>query len=427
VLDLIRGSDGVVVLDKLIFSWDVIVGEDPKNDAIITQLWPLLLKKPQSSVLRSSSLAKSRGMSPSQTESGSPGTAVKPADGVSVTKSISNETINTQQVPRERTKSPRNNLPSLSRASKARKTAAVKTARSTPPVPPSCTCSAERRVGPNSSCLVVEVRRRGRKELIGIGVGLQLPWTLNTIDGRRLAVRYTLTEVPQFTIGEGECLRRQYSLRMMETTELLESDEYCSGRTPADILQAPSVAVKVRSQDFASVIDDLMGGISAASDLPEALVRRSHLSAPRASSGGRPSSFAPMQVPSRHGVSTTATLADAMSGVACAPNDASNVTAVADSSHPAAAATAVDAVVGGKVPMDNFVEAAEDGDYSGPSQPSRLLFNVVDSPVVAPFSLNITFFSPTAISSVGAQRKRFPGSLILFFHVDTSTTDGDLC
>jgi len=425
VLDLVRGSDGVVVLDKLIFSWDVIVGEDPKIDALITQLRPLLLKKPPASVLRSSSPAKSRGMSPSQTESGSPGTAVKPADGVSVTKSTSNKTINKRQVPRGRSKSPRNSLPSPSRASKARKTAAVKTARSKPPVPPSCTCSAERRVGPNSSWLVVEIRRRGRKELVGIGVGVQLPWTLDTIDGRRLAVRYTLTEVPQFTIGEDECSRRQYSLRVMETTGLLDSDECFSGRTPADILQAPSVAAKVRSQDFAGVIDDLMGGTSAASQ-PEALVRRSHLSAPRASPGGRPSSFAPMQVPSRLGVTTTATLADAMSGVACAPNDASNVTAVAESTHPDAA-TAVDAVVGGKVPTDNVVEEADDGAYSGPSQPSRLLFNVVDSPVAAPFSLNITFFSPTAITPLGAQRRRFPGRLILFFHVDASTTDGDLC
>jgi len=105
------------------------------------------------------------------------------------------------------------NFPGASPNATPRRAAAVKSARCVSPAAATCACSSERSVDGIKSWLVAEVRKTGSAAVLGIAVGLQLPWSLDAVEGGRVAVKYLLSEVAGPSGGRSKC---QYSLRVMQ-------------------------------------------------------------------------------------------------------------------------------------------------------------------------------------------------------------------
>jgi len=380
---------------KLLFNWNFALDDDAGLTALLCSLRPVLLKCPPNSLTRARRLtgalapgaAAVGAIGPRQAGVGSlpavvadvPGAGqtgyhlAKPTGGVK-RKAMGDATGQT-------------NLPGASRNAKPRRAAAVKSARCVSPTAATCACSSERSVDGSKSWLVAEVRKTGSAAVLGIAVGFQLPWSLDAVEGGRVAIKYLLSEV---AVPSGGLSKRQYSLRVTQGEDRVLAPNH---GVPV-VTQATTVSGNYKSRDFAAAVQDLC----------EKLV---------------PDAGAPLLSPVADGRPPTAPV-PAVTG-------------------PSAVRAAGTGAVGG-LPSDLAagMDAAVDTPVATPPSqtpvstpnvdPPPHVFNIIDAPAAAVLSLNVTVHSPVALNTELHSAFRSPGRLVLFFPVsDHSSNPMGVC
>jgi len=214
-------SNNTLGTSKLLFNWNFSLDDDADLTALLHVLRLVLLKWPPNSLTRSLrapvvatgtaavsggiDLAGAGGGRRPPATVGVPGSDIFGGNFATTTGSVKHKAVGSD--------AGRSNLPGASLTAKPRRAAPVKSARCTPPAVETCACFSNRLAGSGQSWLVAEVSKTGNAAVHGMAVGLQVPWSLDGVEGGRVAIRYLLSEV---AVARGGRSKRQYSLRVMQ-------------------------------------------------------------------------------------------------------------------------------------------------------------------------------------------------------------------
>ena len=368
-------SNNTLGPSKLLFNWNFSLEDDADLTALLHVLRPVLLKCPPHSLTRSlrapvattGAAAASVGIDPAGAGGGSRPPAIVGVRGAdptgghlaTMTGSVKRKAMGAD--------AGRSNLPGASSTAKQRRVAPVKSARCTTPAVATCACSPERLAGGGQSWLVAEVRRTGNAAVLGMAVGLQLPWSLDGVEGGRVAIKYLLSEV---AVARGGRSKRQYSLRVMQG----ENSVTIPMNGVSVVTQATTVSGNYKSRDFAAEVQGLCNKLFP--------------------SAGPPVSSSAADPPS------------------------------------ALASEGLDAPAVARLPSTPLAALAVDSP-SSPSSPvaaGPYGFNIIDAPAAAVLSVNVTIHSPVALNTEVHSASRLPGRLVLFFPVsDDSSSPMGVC
>jgi len=380
-------SNNTLGPSKLLFNWNFSLHDDDNLTALLRVLRPVLLKCPPNSLTRalrvpvavSGSSVVVGDVVPAEAGVG------RPPAGAVVTPGTDSTGGHVSGLKRKAAGGAAglSNLPSASPTSKPRRVAAVRSARCTVPTAAMCACSSSRSVGGGQSWLVAEVRKTGSAAVLGVAVGLQLPWSLDAVEGGRVPIKYLLSEV---AVALGGRSKRQYSLRVMQGDDRVP----ISNTGFSVVTQATNVSGNFKSRDFVAVVQTLCEEL-----FPVAGAR---VSSPAAA------------------VPATGLQLDATEDAAGPPS--ASVTGALDTAAPVRPSPTPLASPSVDAPASPSSPAAA-GPYS---------FNVIDAPSSSVLSVNITVHSPVALNTELHSASRSPGRLVLFFPVsDNSSNPMGVC
>jgi len=363
-------SNNTLGPSNLLFNWNFSLDDDVDLTALLHVLRPVLLKFPPHSLTRSlrvpvattGAAADSGGIDRAGAGRGSRPPAIVGVPGADPTGGLLATMTGSVKCKAMGADAGRSNLPGASSTAKQRRVAPVKTARCTTPAMAICPCCPERLAGGGQSWLVAEVRRTGNVAVLGMAVGLQLPWSLDGVEGGRVAIEYLLSEV---AVARGGRSKRQYSLRVMQGYDIVI--------TPMNgvsvVTQATTVSGNYKSRDFAAEVQGLCNELFPCAGPPVS----SSATAP-------PSAWA-----------SEALDAPAVARLPSTPLAALVVDAPSSPSSPVAA-----------------------GPYG---------FNIIDAPAAAVLFVNVTIHSPVALNTEVHSASRLPGRLVLFFPVSDDSSN----
>jgi len=356
---------------KLLFNWNFALDDDAGLTARLCSLRPVLLKCPPNSLTRAHKLtgalapgaAAVGAVGPRQAGVGSLPAVVVDFPGAGQTGYHLAEPTAGVKRKAMRDAAGNFNLPGASRNATPRHAAAVKSARCVSPAAATCACSSERSVDVSKSWRAAEVRKMGSAAVLGIAVEFQLPWSLDAVEGGRVAVKYLLSEV---AVPSGGHSKWQYSLRVMQGEDGVLAPNHC---VPV-VTQATTVSGNDMSRDCAAAVQDLC----------EKLV---------------PDKGAALSSPVADG-QVTAVRAAGTGAASGLPSDL---------------AAGVDAAV--DTPAATLPSQAP---VSTPTvDPTPCVFNIIDARAAAGLSFNVTVHSLFALSTELHSAFRSPGRLVLLF------------
>jgi len=401
-----RASATSMAAARLAFTWSFRMDDDPKIVALMNALRPVLLKNPPHHLTRTTMaprrVAGTTAMQQAEVTSVSGGevgscTATIPASGAETRAALGSHpgdmaggepSASSAGFKRKRSggsPSGRCNLPKTSTLGNQR-IAAVKHARTKAPAK-ACRCSTVPTVVADPSWLVMEVRRTGSSTLLGVAVGIQLPWTLDVVDTARLPINYTLYEVASSNPASG---RRQYSLFIQQSDVSAISVQ---GDFPV-VTQSSAVPGNFKSNDLAAAVEHLCAAV--VSDVAH---KRSAATAVDDGAGCGNSGLVAKDFASA--TLSLVTSGDSRTGCSDGEPLVSEMTEVGFTGDSSAAA-----VVGSGADTASTSEGRTP--YS---------FNIVDATPASPLSQNITILTSSALNPLRNKALRLPGRLVLFFPV----------
>lgn len=249
-----------------------------------------------------------------------------------------------------------------------------------------CPCSSG-----GAETVVAEVRSTLDGSAMGMAIGVQVPWSMDVMNGGRLDINYTLARVEM----QNDKHVHLYTLSVTETDERLPMDTSCS----SFVSQLPTVALTSMSLDFAAATEELCRRFYAdqAADIAAKSTSVDDGAEATVAIGSAPKVSLHQSPPTGHDSLQASADGEPLAGVAV--EDATMGV------RPSSAVAPVEADIPAGLPLARA--------------PVKNRVKVVDVPHArSPLSVTVILRSPCALSAKYNQPSCVPGRLYIFFPAD---------